>query len=190
MSTIYERFRMNDLVQSYEFEGSVEVNIFTDPDSDDPTKDNWHMFQVGIVRNDRNFIESDHHGFLADWRNAVDDYEMENIEEMPAHLRRYMLKAEELYGAPEFEVVVSVPVVAEELGHDPSEAELEEYAQGAVDTYGAWVEGEVFIIEIVGADVGDFDTIGGVYIDYLDVDAVKNYVEDTFDVKLGDVVSQ
>lgn len=180
---------MADLVQSYEFEGSVEVNIYPDPDSIDPVKDNWHMCQVGIVRNDRNSIESDPYGFLVDWRNAVDDYEMENIEEMPAHLRRYMLKAEELYGAPEFEVVVSVPVVAEVLGHDPSETELEEYAQGAVDIYGAWAEGEVFIIEIVGAGVGDFDSIGGVYIDYLDVDAVKNFVEDTFDGKLGEQVN-
>lgn len=138
---------------------------------------------VGIVRNERGFIESDPEGLLKAVRDYEEDCERAELWELEApekpNVYVFEYTAYSLYGHPTFTVAVDRDVVADAMRLEvATDADCQKYGEDVAMEYAMWAEGAVYYVRVVLPD-GRAEGVGGVYFDspYPDRDEVVGYIE-------------
>lgn len=170
-------------IETFEHRGAV-ITLDYDHDALCPIEGAGSWAEgVGIVRNERGYIESDPEGLLKAVRDYEEDCERAELWELEAPERPnvYVFEhtAYELYGHPSFTVAVDRDVVADAMRLEvATDADCEKYGEGVAMEYAMWAEGTVYYVHVVLPD-GKAEGVGGVYFDspYPDRDEVVSYIE-------------
>lgn len=140
---------------------------------------------VGIVRNERGFIESDPEGLLKAVRDYEEDCERAELWELEApekpNVYVFEYTAYSLYGHPTFTVAVDRDVVADAMRLEvATDADCQKYGEDVAMEYAMWAEGAVYSIAVALPD-GEVEVTGGVYFEsgYPDEGEVIEFVEST-----------
>ena len=138
---------------------------------------------VGIVRNERGFIESDPEGLLKAVRDYEEDCERAELWELEApekpNVYVFEYTAYSLYGHPTFTVAVDRDAVAEMMQLEvATDADCQKYGEDVAMEYAMWAEGEVYVIDALLPN-GYEESVCGVYFKegYPSDDEVKSYVD-------------
>lgn len=160
------------MIETYEYGNGLVVHVDYDESAVNPHDDIDCEFS-GICRNDRNSIESDRYGIMADYDRLIDDMDtaeynddaesLAELTEQKESYAEFFLKAWHEYGWPEFRIVINTDKATAITGFKPTaDMSWEQWAQGIVDTYAAYTEGSVYSITAEYPN-GDTESICGVY---------------------------
>ena len=162
------------ILETYNYDNGLTVNVMNEECADNPHEMIDCQFS-GIVRNERNSVESDQYGIMAEYDRICEDIERaecDNDSDAVAGLRDelsgyrcFTMQATNEYGWPEFRIVVDKDKATEITGFKPdADKTWAMFAQGIVDSFAAWTEGSVYCIRAEYPN-GDIEYLPEIYTD-------------------------